>query len=89
MFLIKRYRALCRVLRYCNGISPNARHQTPKHHFLSYSGPFFICFSKMFISTASIVVKRARNTKNVRAMELDEILLTAAFVGSISCMVQG
>ena len=58
-----------------------------KSHYsltLLWSGPFFICFSSMLISTASIVVNRMRKRKKV-IMTLPEFRsLTAAHVGSMS-----
>ena len=53
-----------------------------KNH--SLSGPFWICFNRMLISTASMVEKRIRKRKNVRATLPEFRSLTAAHVGSMS-----
>ena len=55
----------------------------------SYSGPFLICFARMQISTASMVVKSARKMKKVVATLLASMSEIAALTGSRSWMVQG
>lgn len=73
---------------YCRGLAARCLRtllcpRAPGNHF-PYSGPFFICFSSMLISTASNVVKSARKMKNVSATDIVDTLLMAAFVGSMS-----
>ena len=55
----------------------------------SYSGPFLICFTRMLISTASMVVKSARKMKKVVATLPASMSEMAALTGSRSWMVQG
>ena len=57
--------------------------------YFPYSGPFFICLTRMLISTTSSVVNKAKKRKNVVAMEAGLTSLTATHVGSMSWMVQG
>ena len=55
----------------------------------SYFGPFLICFTRMLISTASMVVKSARKMKKVVATLPASMSEMAALTGSRSWMVQG
>ena len=77
---------LCNVLQRacCEDAFAHCYVRAPPGNHFPYSGPFFICFSSMLISTASNVVKSARKMKNVSATDIVDTLLMAAFVGSMS-----
>ncbi len=65
------------------GIIHSAR-PSPPSEGLGEVGPLLICFSRMLISTASIVVKSTRKMKNVSCTEPELMSETAAHVGSMS-----